>query len=136
MFDLTGRTALVTGASGGIGRAIAQALSEAGAKVALSGTRESVLQEVAATLRGESAIVPCKLSDPAAVDALVGQAEAALPYLEEARKIRDDPEVAAHLGEALWSLGRRKEAREVWNKALKQHPKQPKLLDTIKRLDP
>ena len=66
----------------------------------------------------------------------LGQAEAALPYLEEARKIRDDPEVAAHLGEALWSLGRRKEAREVWNKALKQHPKQPKLLDTIKRLDP
>ncbi|OYW86382.1 MAG: beta-ketoacyl-ACP reductase, partial [Hyphomonas sp. 32-62-5] len=47
MFDLTGRTALVTGASGGIGRAIAQALSEAGAKVALSGTREAVLQEVA-----------------------------------------------------------------------------------------
>ena len=66
----------------------------------------------------------------------LGQAEAAIPYLEEARKIRDDPEVAAHLGEALWSLGRHKEAREVWHKALKQHPKQPKLLDTIKRLDP
>ena len=49
MFDLTGRTALVTGASGGIGRAIATALSEAGAKVALSGTRENVLEEVAAT---------------------------------------------------------------------------------------
>jgi 3-oxoacyl-[acyl-carrier protein] reductase len=78
MFDLTGRTALVTGASGGIGRAIAQALSEAGAKVALSGTREAVLQEVAATLKGESAIVPCNLSDPAAVDALVVQAEAAI----------------------------------------------------------
>ena len=59
MFDLTGRTALVTGASGGIGRAIAQALSEAGAKVALSGTRENVLEEVAGTLKGESAIVPC-----------------------------------------------------------------------------
>jgi len=66
----------------------------------------------------------------------LGQAEAAIPYLEEARKIRDDQEVAAHLGEVLWSLGRRKEAREVWNKALKQHPGQPKLLDTIKRLDP
>lgn len=82
MFDLTGRTALVTGASGGIGRAIAEALSNAGAKVALSGTREAVLQEVAATLKGESAIVPCNLSDPAAVDALVGQAEAAIGPLD------------------------------------------------------
>lgn len=82
MFDLTGRTALVTGASGGIGRAIAQALSEAGAKVALSGTREAVLQEVAATLKGETAIVPCNLSDPTAVDALVGQAEAAIGPLD------------------------------------------------------
>lgn len=82
MFDLTGRTALVTGASGGIGRAIAQALSEAGAKVALSGTREAVLQEVAATLKGEAAIVPCNLSDPEAVDALVGQAEAAIGPLD------------------------------------------------------
>ncbi|MFN4185186.1 MAG: 3-oxoacyl-[acyl-carrier-protein] reductase [Hyphomonas sp.] len=82
MFDLTGRTALVTGASGGIGRAIAQALSECGAKVALSGTREAVLQEVAATLKGETAIVPCNLSDPAAVDALVGQAEAAIGPLD------------------------------------------------------
>lgn len=82
MFDLTGRTALVTGASGGIGRAIAQALSKAGAKIALSGTREAVLQEVAATLKGETAIVPCNLSDPAAVDALVGQAEAAIGPLD------------------------------------------------------
>lgn len=82
MFDLTGRTALVTGASGGIGRAIAHALSEAGAKVALSGTREAVLRDVAATLKGESAIVACNLSDPAAVDALVGQAEAALGPLD------------------------------------------------------
>ncbi len=82
MFDLTGRTALVTGASGGIGRAIAQALSAAGAKVALSGTREAVLQEVAATLKGESAICPCNLSDSAAVDALVGQAEAAIGPLD------------------------------------------------------
>lgn len=82
MFDLTGRTALVTGASGGIGRAIAQALSEAGAKVALSGTREAVLREVAASLKGETAIVPCNLSDAAAVDALVGQAEAAIGPLD------------------------------------------------------
>lgn len=82
MFNLTGRTALVTGASGGIGRAIAQALSEAGAKVALSGTREAVLREVAASLKGETAIVPCNLSDAAAVDALVGQAEAAIGPLD------------------------------------------------------
>lgn len=82
MFDLTGRTALVTGASGGIGRAIATALSEAGAKVVLSGTRESVLEEVAATLKGESAIVTCNLSDAEAVDGLVGRAEAAAGPLD------------------------------------------------------
>ena len=82
MFDLTGRTALVTGASGGIGRAIAMALSEAGAKVALSGTRENVLEEVAGTLKGESAIVTCNLSDADAVDGLVGRAEAAIGPLD------------------------------------------------------
>tara|TARA_R110000751_G_scaffold18294_1_gene55786 strand:+ start:1120 stop:1857 length:738 start_codon:yes stop_codon:yes gene_type:complete len=82
MFDLTGRTALVTGASGGIGRAIATALSEAGAKVALSGTRENVLEEVAGTLKGESAIVTCNLSDADAVDGLVGRAEAAIGPLD------------------------------------------------------
>ena len=82
MFDLTGRTALVTGASGGIGRAIATALSEAGAKVALSGTRESVLEDVASTLKGESAIVTCNLSDAEAVDGLVGRAEAAVGPLD------------------------------------------------------
>lgn len=82
MFDLTGRTALVTGASGGIGRAIAQALSEAGAKVVLSGTREGVLEEVAATLKGETAIVPCNLSDAESVDGLVGAAEAAIGPLD------------------------------------------------------
>ncbi|KJS24085.1 MAG: 3-oxoacyl-ACP synthase [Hyphomonadaceae bacterium BRH_c29] len=75
MFNLTGRTALVTGASGGIGSAIAKALSEAGAKVILSGTREGVLNEVAATLPGESAILTCNLSDPDAVDGLVARAE-------------------------------------------------------------
>lgn len=82
MFDLTGRTALVTGASGGIGRAIAQALSESGAKVALSGTREAVLEEVAATLKGETAIVPCNLSDADAVDGLVKRAEEAIGPLD------------------------------------------------------
>jgi len=82
MFDLTGRTALVTGASGGIGRAIARALSEAGAKVALSGTRENVLEDVAGTLKGESAIVTCNLSNAEAVDGLVGRAEAAIGPLD------------------------------------------------------
>jgi 3-oxoacyl-[acyl-carrier protein] reductase len=75
MFTLNGRTALVTGASGGIGSAIARALSEAGAKVVLSGTREGVLNEVASTLPGESAVVTCNLSDAAAVDGLVAKAE-------------------------------------------------------------
>ncbi|RIJ27875.1 3-oxoacyl-[acyl-carrier-protein] reductase [Henriciella mobilis] len=82
MFDLTGRTALVTGASGGIGSAIAKALSEAGAKVALSGTREGVLEEVKATLPGESAIVTANLSDAESVDGLVGRAEEAIGPLD------------------------------------------------------
>jgi len=82
MFNLTGRTALVTGASGGIGSAIAKALSEAGAKVVLSGTREGVLNEVAATLPGESAIVTCNLSDPEAVDGLAAKAEEVIGPLD------------------------------------------------------
>ncbi len=78
MFDLSGKTALVTGASGGIGGAIAKALAESGAKVALSGTRVEALEKVKAELGGDHVITPCNLSDPAAVDALIGQAEAAL----------------------------------------------------------
>lgn len=78
MFDLTGRTALVTGASGGIGSAIAKALSQAGANVALSGTREGVLEEVKAGLSGEAAVVTANLSDPDSVDGLVGRAEEAI----------------------------------------------------------
>jgi 3-oxoacyl-[acyl-carrier protein] reductase len=78
MFDLSGKTALVTGASGGIGGAIAKALADAGAKVALSGTRVEALEKVKAELGGDHVITPCNLSDPAAVDALIGQAEAAL----------------------------------------------------------
>ena len=78
MFDLTDRTALVTGASGGIGREIALAFSEAGAKVVLSGTREAVLAEVAESLPGQTAIVTCNLSDNAAVDTLVARAEDAI----------------------------------------------------------
>ena len=72
MFDLTGKTALVTGASGGIGSAIAKALAERGAKVALSGTRNLALMELIPELKGEGHIVvPCDLSDAEQVDALV-----------------------------------------------------------------
>lgn len=78
MFDLTGMTALVTGASGGIGSAIAKALVGQGAKVALSGTREEALKAVAAEIGGDTVILPCNLSDTAAVDALVPQAVEAL----------------------------------------------------------
>ena len=77
MFDLTGKTALVTGATGGIGAEIARALHGAGAHVVLSGTREAVLADLAAELGGRTSIVPANLSDSAAVDGLIGLAEAA-----------------------------------------------------------
>src|SRR5258708_11851543 len=77
MFDLTGKTAVVTGATGGIGAAIAKALHAQGAHVVLSGTREAVLQERAAELGARTSAVPANLSDPAAVDGLVEAAEAA-----------------------------------------------------------
>ena len=82
MFDLTGKRALVTGASGGIGREIAKALASAGAKVALSGTRAAALKAVAGEIGGEPAILPCNLADLEAVDKLVGSAEAALGGLD------------------------------------------------------
>ncbi|MBU1174947.1 MAG: 3-oxoacyl-[acyl-carrier-protein] reductase [Alphaproteobacteria bacterium] len=78
MFDLTGKRALVTGASGGIGSEIARVLSEAGAAVALSGTRVDKLEAVAAGLATEAAILPCNLASLAEVDRLVPDAEAAL----------------------------------------------------------
>ena len=77
MFDLTGKTALVTGATGGIGAAIARALHTQGAHVVLSGTREAVLQERAAELGARTSAVPANLSDAAAVDGLIEAAEAA-----------------------------------------------------------
>lgn len=78
MFDLTGKTALVTGASGGIGRAIAAALHKQGATVILTGTREAVLAEVAASLGGERThVLTADLSQPDAADALIKAAEAA-----------------------------------------------------------
>ena len=77
MFDLTGRTALVTGATGGIGGAIARALHGQGAHVVLSGTRESVLADLAGELGEGTSVAAANLSDAAAVDGLIGQAEAA-----------------------------------------------------------
>jgi 3-oxoacyl-[acyl-carrier protein] reductase len=82
MFDLTGMTALVTGASGGIGAPIAEALAAQGARLALSGTREEKLREVAAKIGGDAAILPCDLSDGAAVDQLVPRAVEALGKLD------------------------------------------------------
>ena len=81
MFDLTGMTALVTGASGGLGSAIARGLAAQGARVALSGTRVAPLEALAAELPG-SVVLACDLSDAAAVDALVGRAVDALGGLD------------------------------------------------------
>ena len=78
MFDLTGRRALVTGASGGIGGAIAQALHGAGAAVALSGTREGPLQELATALGERAHVVTANLADAASVEALPTAAAEAL----------------------------------------------------------
>ena len=77
MFDLSGKTALVTGATGGIGGEIAKALHGAGAHVALSGTREAVLQDLAQQLGERTSAVAANLSDAESVDSLIGRAEAA-----------------------------------------------------------
>jgi 3-oxoacyl-[acyl-carrier protein] reductase len=74
MFDLTGKKALVTGASGGIGGEIAKTLHAAGATVGLSGTRTEPLEALAAELGDRAHVLPCNLSDPEAVDALPKQA--------------------------------------------------------------
>ncbi|MGH1329699.1 MAG: 3-oxoacyl-[acyl-carrier-protein] reductase [Paracoccaceae bacterium] len=78
MFDLTGKTALVTGASGGIGGAIAKVLHGAGATVALSGTRVEPLEALAAELGERAHVLPCNLSDAEAVEALPKAAVAAM----------------------------------------------------------
>lgn len=78
MFDLTGKTALVTGASGGIGAEIARALHGAGATVGLSGTRVEPLETLAAELGGRAHVLPCNLSDADAVNALPKQAADAM----------------------------------------------------------
>jgi 3-oxoacyl-[acyl-carrier protein] reductase len=77
MFDLNGKTALITGASGGIGGAIARALHAKGAHVVLSGTREAALQTLAGELGERTFSVAANLSDPASVDGLVAAAETA-----------------------------------------------------------
>jgi len=78
MFELSGKRALVTGASGGIGRQIARALSASGAQVALSGTRVAALEQLADEISGTAHVVPCNLSDMEALDRLVPQAMAAM----------------------------------------------------------
>jgi 3-oxoacyl-[acyl-carrier protein] reductase len=75
MFDLSGKKALITGASGGIGEAVARALHAAGATVALHGTREEKLQALASDLGDRTLVMPADLSDLDAVDALGKRAE-------------------------------------------------------------
>ena len=82
MFDLTGRTALVTGATGGIGAAIAQALHKRGAVVAVSGRRQDALDALATTLRERIHVLPCDLSDAAQADELAVRAEEAMGKLD------------------------------------------------------
>jgi len=82
MFDLTGKSALVTGASGGIGGAIARVLHDAGAKVALSGTRVEALQALASSLGERAVVVPGDLGDPAATDAILQGGESQLGQID------------------------------------------------------
>ena len=82
MFDLTGMTALVTGASGGLGSAIARALAGQGARLAVSGSNGEKLASFRDTLGGDHVALPCNLSDGAAVDALVPSAVEALGKLD------------------------------------------------------
>ena len=82
MFDLTGLNALVTGATGGLGGDMARALHAQGATVALSGTRLEALETLAGELGERTHVLPCDLADPAAVEALVPAAEAAMGGLD------------------------------------------------------
>ena len=105
MFDLSGRRALVTGASGGIGQGITRALHDLGATVALSGTRAEVLDTLAAELGVRARPVVCDLSDAEASEGLIGQAETALDgaveiLVNNAGITRDN--LALRLKEADW----------------------------------
>jgi len=82
MFDLTGKTALVTGATGGIGAAIAKVLHRAGATIAVSGTRAAVLEHLKTELGDRVHVLPCSLSEAADVEKLVPAAEAAMGSLD------------------------------------------------------
>src|SRR5262245_64323097 len=82
MFDLTGKTALVTGATVGIGGAIARALQWQGATVAISGTRRELLDGLAAELGARVHVLPCNLADKDDVEALVARAEEAMETLD------------------------------------------------------
>ena len=82
MFDLSGMTALVTGASGGLGSAIAKALAGQGARLAVSGSNSEKLERFRSQLGGDHVALACNLSDGAAVDALVPQAVEALGKLD------------------------------------------------------
>src|SRR6266581_2845590 len=82
MFDLTGKAALVTGATGGIGGAIARAFHRQGATVALSGTRRDVLDQLAGELKDHVHVLPCNLADKEEVEALVPKCEQAMGKLD------------------------------------------------------
>jgi 3-oxoacyl-[acyl-carrier protein] reductase len=82
MFDLTGKAALVTGATGGIGGAIARAFHRQGATVALSGTRRDVLDQLSEELKDHVHVLPCNLADKDEVEALVPQCEQAMGRLD------------------------------------------------------
>ena len=82
MFDLTGKTALVTGATGGIGHAIARALHQQGATVAISGTRRDVLDQIAGELKDRVHELPCNLANKDEVEALVPKSEEAMGQLD------------------------------------------------------
>jgi 3-oxoacyl-[acyl-carrier protein] reductase len=82
MFSLAGKTALITGASGGIGAAIAKALHDAGATIAISGTRLEVLEKVKAEVGERVHILPCNLAKPEEVEKLIPSAEATLGSLD------------------------------------------------------
>jgi 3-oxoacyl-[acyl-carrier protein] reductase len=82
MFDLTGKIALVTGASGGIGGAIAKALHQAGAKLVISGTRREALDALNAELGGQAIVHTCNLLDGQSIETLVKDAEASLSRID------------------------------------------------------
>jgi 3-oxoacyl-[acyl-carrier protein] reductase len=82
MFDLSGKTALITGASGGIGGAIARALHKQGATVTLSGTRTDALEQLKSSLGERAHAVAARMDDPADIDRLAKEAEAAMGKLD------------------------------------------------------